>query len=95
MDSNKPHWVYVIQNSEGRFYIGISIDPENRLTLHNNGESKWTRQHLPRHLVWTKQCPSLTEARKIEILLKRQKGGQGFYNYNGFQRRSGRSSSGS
>ena len=95
MTLNKPHWVYVIQNSEGRFYIGISIDPENRLTQHNNGESKWTRQHLPWHLVWTKQCPSLTEARKIENLLKRQKGGQGFYNYTGLQRGSGRSSSGS
>ncbi|MGA0409214.1 MAG: GIY-YIG nuclease family protein [Limisphaerales bacterium] len=95
MTLNKPHWVYVIQNSEGRFYIGISIDPESRLTQHNNGESKWTRKYLPWHLVWTKQCPSLTEARKIENLLKRQKGGQGFYNYTGLQRGSGRSSSGS
>ncbi len=41
MDSNKPHWVYVIQNSEGRFYIGISIDPEtglpNTTTENRNG----------------------------------------------------------
>ncbi|NBQ26018.1 MAG: GIY-YIG nuclease family protein, partial [Verrucomicrobia bacterium] len=51
MTLNKPHWVYVIQNSEGRFYIGISIDPESRLTQHNNGESKWTRKYLPWHLV--------------------------------------------
>ena len=64
MDSNKPHWVYVIQNPEGRFYIGTSIDPENRLTQHNKEKSKWTRHHLPWHLVWTKRCLSLTEALK-------------------------------
>lgn len=95
MDSIHPHWVYVIRNSEGRHYIGVSIDPENRLAQHNNGDSKWTRKHLPWQLVWKKQFPSLSEARKVENFLKRQKGGQGFYNYTRLHRGAGGSSSGS
>ena len=33
-------WVYVIQNSEGRFYIGMTTDLEERLLNHNNGVSE-------------------------------------------------------
>jgi hypothetical protein len=36
-------WVYVIQNAEGRFYIGMTTDLEERLSDHNNGVSKWTQ----------------------------------------------------
>jgi predicted GIY-YIG superfamily endonuclease len=36
-------WVYVIQNSEGRFYIGMTTDLEGRLLDHNNGVSKWAK----------------------------------------------------
>ena len=36
-------WVYVIQNVEGRFYIGMTTDLEERLSDHNNGVSKWTQ----------------------------------------------------
>jgi DNA-binding response OmpR family regulator len=36
-------WVYVIQNAEGRFYIGMTTDLEQRLQDHNSGISKWTK----------------------------------------------------
>gem|GEM_PF-6942650 len=32
---------------------------------------------------------SITDARRLETLLKRQKGGQGFYNLTGLERESG------
>jgi len=69
--------VYILNNSADRSYIGLSQDPERRLTQHNNGLSKWTRGRGPWRLEWTSAPMSLGEARKLENLLKRQKGGVG------------------
>jgi len=69
--------VYILNNSADRSYIGLSQDPERRLTQHNNGLSKWTRGRGPWRLEWTSEPMSLGEARKLENLLKRQKGGVG------------------
>ena len=71
--------VYVIQNSEGRFYIGLSDDVARRLTDHNLGVSTGTRYRGPWTLRWTSDLMTLSEARKLENWLKRQKGGVGFY----------------
>jgi predicted GIY-YIG superfamily endonuclease len=80
--------VYVIQNLEGRFYVGISEDVEARLNQHNEGISKWTKGRGPWVLRWTSEALSLTDARKMENLLKRQKGGAGFYRLTGLGRSS-------
>jgi putative endonuclease len=48
-----------------------------RLAGHNAGVSKWTAKFGPWHLVWASLELDLSEARKLEILLKRQKGGAG------------------
>jgi putative endonuclease len=71
--------VYVIQNAEGRFYIGITSDLEQRIRDHNNGISKWTKYRGPWKLVWSQQSASIGEARKLENQLKRQGRGNGFY----------------
>ena len=71
--------VYVLQNKLGRFYIGLSEDPERRLDQHNAGVSKWTRTYRPWTLVWRSDRMSLGDARRFESLLKRQKGGAGFF----------------
>jgi putative endonuclease len=82
---------YVIQNTAARYYIGLSADIEKRLQDHNEGISKWTKFRGPWQLVWTSDSLSLTEARKLENLLKAQKGGTGFYQMTGLsrQRKSG------
>ena len=72
-------WVYVIQNVEGRFYIGMTTDLEERLSDHNNGVSKWTKHRGPWSIVWSQQCPTIDQARKLENKLKRQRRGSGFY----------------
>jgi putative endonuclease len=72
-------WVYVVQNAEGRFYIGMTTDPEQRLSDHNNAVSKWTKHRGPWRIVWLQQCPTIGEARKLENTLKRQGRGNGFY----------------
>lgn len=78
--------VYVIQNEEGRFYIGLLEDVVTRLIDHNRGVSKWTKNRGPWKLVWQNEFFSLGGARKLENELKLQKGGAGFYARTGLQR---------
>lgn len=71
--------VYVLRNIGGRKYIGLSEDLSRRLHEHNTGVSRWTRAKGPWALVWESKGLPLSDARKLESLLKRQKGGNGFY----------------
>ena len=84
-----PYQVYVLQNSEGRYYIGVSEDVTVRLAQHNDGTSKWTRHRGPWTLVWTSEKLTLSDARKLENRLKAQKGGVGFKAITGLERSSG------
>jgi predicted GIY-YIG superfamily endonuclease len=79
------YWVYVLCNPTGKFYIGLTADVARRLRDHNTGVSKWTRKFGPWRLVWQKGPMSLTEARKLENRLKRQRGGRGFFALTGLQ----------
>jgi putative endonuclease len=81
----KQYQVYVIQNPDGRFYIGISENISLRVQQHNEGVSKWTKSRGPWALVWTSPNYSLSDARKMENLLKRQKGGLGFFKLTGLK----------
>ena len=67
----------------------MSQDVALRLQQHNDGVSRWTKSRGPWALVWTSNLLSLTDARKLENLLKRQKGGLGFYQMTGLRRSSG------
>ena len=83
----KPYWVYVLySDSADRFYIGIAEHVEERLQQHNAGRSRWTARYIPWRCVFHKQVPSLTEARKFENLLKRQKRGDGLFRLTGLKR---------
>ena len=81
-----PYRVYVIRNGEGKFYIGLSDDLDRRVNQHNSGKSKWTRDKGPWTLIWQSADMNLSDARKHELLLKRQKGGDGFYKMTGLSR---------
>ena len=78
--------VYVLQNRAGKFYIGLTDDVSRRIEQHNCGVSRWTRGKGPWILRWTSEVLSLTDARKLENALKRQKGGKGFYLITGLSR---------
>ena len=69
--------VYVLRNAEGRRYIGMTDDVDRRLVQHNEGVSKWTRGRGPWALEWCSTPRSLGDARALENLMKRQKGGAG------------------
>jgi putative endonuclease len=83
------YWVYILQNLQGRYYVGLSDDPLLRLVQHNAGLSRWTRPHRPWTMVWQSGPLSLGEARKLENRLKRQGRGQGFYSISGLSRPDG------
>ncbi len=78
--------VYVIQNPEARFYIEITDDLVGRLSQHNSDVFTWTRHRGPWKLVWYQPGLTLFEARKLELLLRRQKGGNGFFIFTGLPR---------
>jgi predicted GIY-YIG superfamily endonuclease len=75
--------VYVLRNTRGRHYIGVSEDPEARLAQHNAGVSHWAGSNGPWGLAWISAALDLSGARQLENLLKRQKGGVGFYRITG------------
>jgi putative endonuclease len=76
----RPYFVYVLWSDAGsRFYLGISEDPERRLQQHNSASSVWTSRYSDWRLVHVEQYLNYTRARKRELVLKKQKGGSGFY----------------
>ena len=83
------YFVYVLRNATGKYYIGITEDVAGRLEQHNSGCSKWTSRFKPWELTWWRGPMAVSEARKLENRLKRQKGGDGFFNMTGLRRSSG------
>ena len=81
--------VYIIQNPEGKFYIGLSDDLARRVEEHTTGQSRWTKGRGPWQIVWQSEELSLSEARRLENRLKRQKGGHGLFHLTGVWRSSG------
>jgi putative endonuclease len=78
--------VYILQNPDGKFYIGVTGDVSRRIRQHNAGISRWTKGKGPWALRWISEFLPLGEARKLENWLKRQKGGIGFYLITGLSR---------
>ncbi|MFZ4681008.1 MAG: GIY-YIG nuclease family protein [Terrimicrobiaceae bacterium] len=69
--------VYIIKNPIGKLYIGLSENVAVRVRQHNEGQSRWTKNKGPWSLIWMSEGMSLSEARRLENKLKRQKGGDG------------------
>jgi putative endonuclease len=80
------YYVYVLRNLAGRHYIGLTGDIVHRLNQHDSGVSEWTGSRGPWTLLWQSEKLTLSRARKLENLLKRQKGGAGFYRMTGLAR---------
>ena len=63
-------YVYVLENTEGRLYIGSTADLEKRVQAHQQGEAGWTRSRGPWELVYHESFGSRSEATKRERELK-------------------------
>ena len=69
-------FVYVLQNSEGRLYVGFTTDLDRRLCQHQQGEAGWTSGRGPWELVFCETFTDKAEAMRRERSLKSGKENQ-------------------
>jgi putative endonuclease len=62
--------LYVLGNSSDIFYVGICTQVERRLTEHNSGKTKTTREKGPWKIVHVEEYDSWSAARTREKFLK-------------------------
>ena len=77
------YYVYVLQNSKRHRYIGFTENVALRVQQHHSGITPSTRGKGPWKLIWHSRGLELADARTLELNLKRQKGGNGFYQLTG------------
>ena len=67
-------YLYILYSkSIDRYYIGITIELETRLSRHNQGGSKYTKRGVPWTLVHTETYDNKSDAMERESYLKKQK----------------------
>jgi len=65
--------VYLLELSDGRFYVGLTSRLSDRVAEHASGRGPTaTRTHLPVRLLWKQELPDLETARRVERWLKRR-----------------------
>jgi predicted GIY-YIG superfamily endonuclease len=64
-------YTYILLSSKSHiFYFGSAKDLKLRLRLHNSGEVKSTKPHMPWKLVWYGAFETEKQARDFELYLK-------------------------
>ncbi len=67
-------YVYILQSIRtSRYYIGSTINIENRLEKHNKGYVKSTKNGRPWKLKMSQKYESIMQAKNIEFRLKKLK----------------------
>jgi putative endonuclease len=67
----KMAWVYILRGSNGRCYLGSTVDLDRRVAEHRGGKTHSTRRLGGRiELLASRECASLEEARALERELK-------------------------
>ncbi|MFZ1219015.1 MAG: GIY-YIG nuclease family protein [Chthoniobacterales bacterium] len=67
-------WVYILQGSSGRYYIGSTENLERRLAEHRRGGNHTTRRlGSDFNVVVIRWVQTAGEARRIEFALKRKR----------------------
>jgi len=64
------HYVYVLENNQGRQYVGSTHDLNKRLSKHNHGEVPSTSKFKPWELKFACSFPSKERALVFEKYLK-------------------------
>ena len=66
--------VYILYSEKlNKFYVGVSSDIDRRLAEHNSGKSKFTSRGTPWKLMYSEVFPTLNEAKKRELEIKKRK----------------------
>ena len=66
-------FVYILQNRNGKYYIGSTTDLDERMRHHLGGYTPSTKRLGELHLVFSQEYESLKEVRNIELKLKKLK----------------------
>ena len=70
-DVDEIWFCYLLQCRDGSFYVGVAVDPEERLKKHNWGVgARFTAMRRPVTLVWMERHRSQRAARGREAELK-------------------------
>ena len=64
------HYVYILENDRGGYYIGSTKDIEIRVRRHNQSSVRSTKNKGPFRLIYKEGFNNITEARKYENQLK-------------------------
>ena len=64
------YYLYILENKDGRHYIGVSQDVINRLKEHNSGMVRSTKFYKPWQIIYREAYESRVDARKREVVLK-------------------------
>ncbi|HSV40208.1 MAG TPA: GIY-YIG nuclease family protein [Nocardioidaceae bacterium] len=60
-------WVYILECSDGSFYVGSTVNLENRIAQHNRGEgARYTARRRPVELAWAAELDRIDEAFTLE-----------------------------
>jgi len=73
MPEGEKGWVYILQRSDGKYYVGSTKNLIERIERHVSWRVLSTKGFRPLKLVAAKQFDSIKEARRIEIQLKKYK----------------------
>jgi putative endonuclease len=63
-------YLYILKGNKNSFYVGISEDPQRRLTEHNAGKVQSTKSNIPWEIVHLELLENRVAARKREKYLK-------------------------
>jgi putative endonuclease len=63
--------VYAISSLERNYiYVGLTDNLERRFFEHNNGQNKTTKPYKPFKIIFSENCETRLEARKLEKYFK-------------------------
>lgn len=73
-----PHYVYILECSDGSLYVGSTNDLEKRLYQHNSSKSgaHYTKIRRPVVLKYSEKSKNLSSALKREAEIKKWKRGE-------------------
>lgn len=59
-------YTYILKQSNGQYYVGSTVNLQNRIREHNEGLNQTTKKHLPVELVYFEEYATQEEAYKRE-----------------------------
>ena len=70
-------YCYIVECSDGTYYTGWAVNPEQRVAVHNQGRgARYTRTRRPVKLVYIEELPDRTSAMQREIAIKKMERGR-------------------